>query len=69
MRKYRKITNARIPTYDVNYAVISADKLAEKIQVSDEELKKYYEAAQDRLSYSRAAEKDSLSLYRSGKIR
>ncbi|MDQ2920767.1 MAG: SurA N-terminal domain-containing protein [Acidobacteriota bacterium] len=30
-------------TFDVNYAVISADKLAEKIQVSDEELKKYYE--------------------------
>lgn len=29
--------------FDVNYAVISADKLAEKIQVSDEELKKYYE--------------------------
>jgi peptidyl-prolyl cis-trans isomerase D len=28
---------------DVNYVVISADKLAEKIQVSDEELKKYYE--------------------------
>ncbi|MGI9067992.1 MAG: peptidyl-prolyl cis-trans isomerase [Pyrinomonadaceae bacterium] len=30
-------------TFDVNYAVISADKLAEKVQVSDEELKKYYE--------------------------
>jgi len=30
-------------TFEVNYAVISADKLAEKIQVSDEELKKYYE--------------------------
>jgi len=30
--------------FDVNYAVISADKLAEKIQVSDEELRKYYEA-------------------------
>jgi peptidyl-prolyl cis-trans isomerase D len=30
-------------TFDVNYAVISADKLAQKIQVSDEEIKKYYE--------------------------
>jgi len=30
-------------TFDVNYSVISADKLAEKIQVSDEELKKYYD--------------------------
>ena len=28
---------------DVNYVVISADKLAAKIQVSDEELKKHYE--------------------------
>ena len=30
-------------TFAVTYAVISADKLAEKIPVSDEELKKYYE--------------------------
>ena len=30
-------------TFDVAYVVISADKLAEKIQASDEELKKYYE--------------------------
>ncbi|MEP6819319.1 MAG: SurA N-terminal domain-containing protein [bacterium] len=30
-------------SFDVNYAVISADKLAEKIQPSDEELKNYYE--------------------------
>jgi len=30
-------------TFDVTYAVISADKLAEKIQPSDEELKSYYE--------------------------
>jgi peptidyl-prolyl cis-trans isomerase D len=30
-------------TFDVNYVVISADKLAAKLQVSDEELKKYYE--------------------------
>jgi len=30
-------------TFDVTYAVISADKLAEKIQPSDEELKGYYE--------------------------
>jgi peptidyl-prolyl cis-trans isomerase D len=30
-------------TFDVNYVVISADKLAAKVQVSDEELKKYYE--------------------------
>ncbi len=29
--------------YNVNYAVISADKLAEKVQPTDEELKKYYE--------------------------
>jgi peptidyl-prolyl cis-trans isomerase D len=31
-------------TLDITYAVIAADKLAEKTQVSDEELKKYYEA-------------------------
>ena len=30
-------------TFDVTYALISADKLAEKIQPSDEELKNYYE--------------------------
>jgi peptidyl-prolyl cis-trans isomerase D len=30
-------------TFDITYAVIAADKLAEKIQVPDEELKKYYE--------------------------
>ncbi len=30
-------------TFDVTYAVISADKLAEKIQPSDQELKSYYE--------------------------
>jgi peptidyl-prolyl cis-trans isomerase D len=30
-------------TFDVTYAVISADKLAKKIQPSDEELKGYYE--------------------------
>ncbi len=30
-------------TFDVSYAVVSADKLAEKIQTSDEELKSYYE--------------------------
>jgi peptidyl-prolyl cis-trans isomerase D len=29
--------------YNVNYAVISAEKLAEKVQPTDEELKKYYE--------------------------
>ncbi|MGH9930444.1 MAG: SurA N-terminal domain-containing protein, partial [Pyrinomonadaceae bacterium] len=30
-------------TFDVTYSVISADKLAEKIQPADEELKSYYE--------------------------
>jgi peptidyl-prolyl cis-trans isomerase D len=30
-------------TFDVTYSVISADKLAEKIQPSDDELKSYYE--------------------------
>jgi peptidyl-prolyl cis-trans isomerase D len=30
-------------TFDITYAVIAADKLAEKIQISDDELKKYYE--------------------------
>ncbi len=30
-------------TFDVTYAVISADKLAEKLQPSEEELKSYYE--------------------------
>jgi peptidyl-prolyl cis-trans isomerase D len=30
-------------TFDVSYAVLSTDKLAEKIQPSDEELKSYYE--------------------------
>lgn len=34
-------------TFDVIYAVISADKLAEKIQPSDDELKSYYEAHKD----------------------
>jgi peptidyl-prolyl cis-trans isomerase D len=34
-------------TFDVTYAVISADKLAEKIQPSDEELKSYYEQHKD----------------------
>jgi peptidyl-prolyl cis-trans isomerase D len=34
-------------TFDVTYAVISADKLAEKIQPSDEELKGYYEQHKD----------------------
>jgi peptidyl-prolyl cis-trans isomerase D len=29
--------------FDVTYSIISADKLAEKIQVSDEDLKSYYE--------------------------
>lgn len=29
-------------TFDVNYTVVSADKVAEKIQPSDEELKSYY---------------------------
>jgi peptidyl-prolyl cis-trans isomerase D len=33
----------RNTSFDVNYAVISSDKLAEKIQPSDEELKNYYE--------------------------
>jgi len=30
-------------TFDINYAVIASDKLASKIQVSDEDTKKYYE--------------------------
>jgi len=30
-------------TFDVSYVVVSADKLAEKIQPTDDELKKYYE--------------------------
>ena len=30
-------------TYDVNYAVVSSDKLAQKIQPSDDELKNYFE--------------------------
>ncbi|HEV7683665.1 MAG TPA: SurA N-terminal domain-containing protein [Pyrinomonadaceae bacterium] len=30
-------------TFDVTYSILSADKLAEKIQVSDEDLKSYYE--------------------------
>ena len=34
-------------TFDVTYAIISADKLAEKIQPSDDELKSYYQAHQD----------------------
>ncbi|HEV7747639.1 MAG TPA: SurA N-terminal domain-containing protein [Pyrinomonadaceae bacterium] len=34
----RKHTN-----FDVSYSIISADKLAEKMQVSDEDLKSYYE--------------------------
>jgi peptidyl-prolyl cis-trans isomerase D len=34
-------------TFDVNYAVLSADKLAEKIQPSDEELRSYYDQHKD----------------------
>jgi peptidyl-prolyl cis-trans isomerase D len=34
-------------TFDVTYTIISADKLAEKIQLSDEELKNYYEQHKD----------------------
>jgi peptidyl-prolyl cis-trans isomerase D len=34
-------------TFDVTYAVISADKLAEKIQPSEQELKSYYEQHKD----------------------
>lgn len=34
-------------SFDVTYSVISADKLAEKIQPSDEELKSYYEQHKD----------------------
>jgi peptidyl-prolyl cis-trans isomerase D len=30
--------------FDVSYVVVSADKIAEKIQPSDEELRSYYEA-------------------------
>ncbi|MFN2530636.1 MAG: SurA N-terminal domain-containing protein [Pyrinomonadaceae bacterium] len=30
-------------TFDVSYVVVSADKLADKIQLSDDELKKYYD--------------------------
>lgn len=37
----------RSSTFDVTYVIISADKLAEKIQPSDEELKSYYEAHKD----------------------
>jgi peptidyl-prolyl cis-trans isomerase D len=34
-------------TFDVNYVVVSADKLAEKIQPSEEELKSYYDQHKD----------------------
>jgi peptidyl-prolyl cis-trans isomerase D len=34
-------------TFDVTYTVIAADKLAEKIQVSDDELKSYYDQHKD----------------------
>ncbi len=34
-------------TFDVTYAVLSADKLAEKIQLSDDELKSYYDQHKD----------------------
>jgi peptidyl-prolyl cis-trans isomerase D len=33
--------------FDVNYAILSADKLAEKIQPSEDELKSYYEQHKD----------------------
>ncbi|HEY6231847.1 MAG TPA: SurA N-terminal domain-containing protein [Pyrinomonadaceae bacterium] len=33
--------------FDVNYVIVSADKLAEKIQPSEEELKNYYEQHKD----------------------
>lgn len=34
-------------TLDVSYTVLSADKLAEKLQVSDDELRSYYDAHKD----------------------
>jgi peptidyl-prolyl cis-trans isomerase D len=34
-------------TFDVNYAVLAADKLAEKIQPSDKELRSYYDQHKD----------------------
>lgn len=37
--------------FDINYMVISADKLAEKIQPSDEELKNYYEQNKTQYRY------------------
>ena len=43
MKRSRKSTNATNTTFDVTYAVVSADKLAEKIQPSDDELKSYYD--------------------------
>jgi peptidyl-prolyl cis-trans isomerase D len=44
-------------TFDVTYAVISADKLAEKIQPSDEELKSYYEQHKDELKITEPQKK------------
>jgi peptidyl-prolyl cis-trans isomerase D len=41
----------RNTTLDINYIVITADKLAEKIQPSDEELKNYYEQNKTQYRY------------------
>ncbi|MDQ5845289.1 MAG: SurA N-terminal domain-containing protein [Acidobacteriota bacterium] len=38
-------------SFDINYTVITADKLAEKIQPSDEELKNYYEQNKTQYRY------------------
>ena len=44
-------------SFDVTYAVISADKLAEKIQPSDEDLKSYYEQHKDELKITEPQKK------------
>ncbi|MEK6282416.1 MAG: SurA N-terminal domain-containing protein [Acidobacteriota bacterium] len=44
-------------TYDVTYAVVSADKLAEKIQPTDEELKNYYESHKTEYRYNEPQKK------------
>lgn len=44
-------------TFDVTYAVISADKLAEKIQPSDEDLKSYYQQHQNELKITEPQKK------------
>ena len=52
--------------FDVTYVIVSASKVAEKIQPTDDELKAYYDKHKTDYNILVPQKKDSLSLYRSG---